>query len=191
MQNPFPRALEAPLTKTTLITRELIDQAVKASRKSPRQRIILPLHKNSSSNLHRMLNAMQPGSYIQPHQHAHPPKAESIIILQGSILNIIFEENGKIAAMQRVGMGSINLGVDSEPCVFHTFLALEKDTVLFEVKPGPYEKSSDKDFAPWAPREGSHEASLYIEQLYNAGKQLTGNSKEECIPASPLPPNIP
>jgi len=81
----FPKALNPPDDNVVLIDSKIINDAVEASRISPRKRIILPLHKSSSDNLHRMLNAVQPMSYIQPHRHLDPPKAESFIVLKGSI----------------------------------------------------------------------------------------------------------
>jgi cupin fold WbuC family metalloprotein len=117
-----------------------------------------------------MLNAIQPGSYIQPHRHLFPPKAESVIVLQGAIYVFIFNEEGDIKDVYTVEAGGINLGIDSEPGVFHTFVAIEKDTVLFEVKPGPYNPADDKDFAPWAPAEGEHGAIDYLQYLYQKAK---------------------
>ena len=37
---------------------------------------------------------------------------------------------------------------------WHSVAALSADTVLFELKPGPYSPIDDKDFAEWAPAEG-------------------------------------
>jgi len=171
----FPKALPVPTTDNTLITKDCIRECVEASRKSPRKRIILPLHKSDDANLHRMLNAMQPGSYIQPHRHLFPPKAESVIVLQGAIYVYIFNGEGKILEIHTVQAGGVNLGIDSEPGVFHTFAAIEKDTVLFEVKPGPYNQADDKDFALWAPAEGDAGATEYLQALYEKGQ--TGASK--------------
>lgn len=119
-----------------------------------------------------MFNAIQPGSYIQPHRHLFPPKAESVIVLQGAIYVFIFDTDGKIQEIHTVQAGGISLGIDSEPGVFHTFAAIEPDTVLFEVKPGPYNQADDKDFAPWAPAEGEEGAKEYLEYLYEKGKTL-------------------
>jgi cupin fold WbuC family metalloprotein len=164
------KALPAPTTSTTLISTELIRQVVESSRLSPRKRIILPFHKGPEAPMHRMLNALQPYSYIQPHRHLHPPKAESVIILQGALLCFLFCPSGEVAEVFTLAAGSENVGVDSEPGVYHTFLALAEDTVIFEVKPGPYEQSSDKDFAPWAPAEGTPETRDYMEYLYSLDK---------------------
>ena len=36
------------------------------------------------------------------------------------------------------------------------------------MKPGPYSQANDKDFAPWAPREGEPGAAEYLERLLAA-----------------------
>jgi cupin fold WbuC family metalloprotein len=162
----FPLALPAPGTPVTLIGHALMQETIALSRQSPRRRIICPFHQSAGDSLHRMLNAIQPHSYIRPHRHLNPPKAESIVVLRGSIGYLTFNDLGAVEQMHVLGANRPSFGVDTQPGIFHTFLSLEEDTVLFEVKPGPYEKASDKDFAPWAPREGSDEAKAYLDQLY-------------------------
>lgn len=167
----YRKALDAPPSGATVIGTELIRQAVEASRRSPRRRIILPLHKSPDSKLHRMLNAIQPYSYIQAHRHLHPPKPESIVVLQGAIIAFVFDETGQVKETAALAAGTTAFGIDFEPNVLHTFFALQRDTVVFEVKPGPYEVQTDKDFAPFAPAEESPAAAGYMANLYTyAGK---------------------
>lgn len=168
-----PAALSPPKHSTTLINSELIQQVVDGSKRSPRRRIILPLHKDHSAPLHRMLNGLQPGSYIHPHRHLDPPKPESVIVLQGAIRCFIFTSDGEIEAMHTIRADSSSFGIDSDPGVYHTFLATEYDTVLFEVKPGPYYPADDKYFASWAPKEGSPAAQEYMQYLYDFGNPST------------------
>ncbi len=165
-----PKALPPPAADTNLIGEKLIAQVVEGSRLSPRKRMILPFHKGPEASMHRMLNALQPYSYIRPHRHLHPPKAESVILLQGALLCFLFSPSGQVTEVHRLAGGSPEFGVDSEPGQFHTFLALAEDTVIFEVKPGPYEPASDKDFAEWAPAEGTPEAEEYMGYLYSFSK---------------------
>ena len=162
----FPKAMPAPSDSPVLIDEGLMSEAVAMSRRSPRGRIILPLHNSDQATLHRMLNAIQPGSYVQPHRHSNPPKAESIVVLQGGIHFIIFDDRGKIVRNFALAAGSARFGVDLDSDIYHTFFATSADTVLFEVKPGPYLPASDKDFAAWAPEENSDSASSYLENLY-------------------------
>jgi len=55
------------------------------SQSSPRRRVIQPFHRDESAALQRMFNAVQPDSYIPPHRHFDPPKAESWIALRGAL----------------------------------------------------------------------------------------------------------
>lgn len=119
-----------------------------------------------------MLNAIQPDSYIQPHRHLHPPKTESVVILCGALATIIFDNSGRILEVHRLQAGSPHLGIDIESGLYHTFLALNPDTVIFEVKPGPYDKASDKDFASWALAPDGAGVKEYLATLQSALKSM-------------------
>lgn len=167
----FKLALTPPNTSTTYFDQSKIEEAIKISRLSPRKRIIYPIHKSDGDRLHRMFNIIQPGSYIRPHRHKKAEKSEAVVLLQGGICFITFEENGDIKSFKNLFAGSDFFGVDIEPDVIHSFFALDKDTVIFETKNGPYIKELDKDFAQWAPEEFTAEADNYLQNLM----KLTGN----------------
>ncbi len=162
--DPDRRALDPPASQVALIDEGFVRAAVAASRESARGRIISPLHKSSGDPLHRMLNVVQPGSYIRPHRHLDPPKAESLVVLRGELVTVIFDESGRVLEAHRIGVGG-TLGIDLEAGVIHTFYVEEPDTVVFEVKPGPYLATNDKDFMPWAPEEGTPEVGAYMSEL--------------------------
>jgi len=42
---------------------------------------------------------------------------------------------------------------------------VEADSVVLEIKKGPYDPVKDKQFASWAPKEGTPEAIAYLERL--------------------------
>lgn len=160
-----PRALPPPEGSLCWISEDLMRGAIAASHSSPRRRVIQPLHRDENDTLHRMFNAVQPDSYIPPHRHLDPPKAESWIVLRGALAFFTFDDSGKIEACREIRAGGAVFGVDLEPGVYHTFVALEPDTVVFEVKTGPYSAANDKAFPDWAPREGSEHARDYLESL--------------------------
>lgn len=162
----FPTKLDAPNSPVTVIKTQLIDQAIAASRINPRKRMILPLHKEPEAPLHRMLNAVQPFSYIRPHRHLNPPKPETILVLRGAILSIIFNAQGEVTGTYCLEAGGTAVGLDCEPGVYHTFLALYPDTVVFETKPGPFQAENDKDFPVWAPLADDKNIMQYMEKLY-------------------------
>ncbi len=162
---PYPLALKAPSGSLVELTENLIDAAIFGSRESPRKRIILPFHDGADNTLHRMLNAIQPGSYIRPHRHFDPPKDESLVLLRGALTFFTFHEDGTVDKVCKAAAGSTSFGIDVKAGVFHTFIATEPDTVVFEVKPGPWSPATDKDFAAWSPEEGSPECELYMNHL--------------------------
>ncbi len=168
MADDFLRALPAPTGELSLIEESIVEEALAYSRRSPRLRVILPFHKAPEDPLHRMLNAAQPGTYVRPHRHLDPPKSETWVLLRGRVLFFTFEDDGRIRASVELAAGSPRFGVDLVPGVYHTFLVLEPDTVIFEVKNGPYAKETDKSFAPWAPPEGDANAAEYLDGLREA-----------------------
>ena len=44
-------------------------------------------------------------------------------------------------------------------------ISLEKGSVYYEVKDGPYDIRTDKVFADWAPDECSDDVNVYLEDL--------------------------
>lgn len=161
----FPKALPAPTGDVVRITAGMVAEAVRGSRQSPRRRIILPLHRGADESPHRMLNALQPGTYIRPHRHFAPPKHESVIVLRGAIGYLTFDESGAVTSLCSLAAGADDFGVDTVAGVYHTFVVLAPDTVLFEVKTGPYSADTDKDFAAWAPPEGATDCAAYLDRL--------------------------
>lgn len=147
------------------ITKSLLDQASEQAICSVRKRMNYNFHKSMEENLHRMLNAIEPGSYIQPHKHQDPDKAEAFILLRGKFLSVSFDELGNVTDHLILSFESGNLGVDIKAGVWHTIISLESRSVIYEVKDGPYVQLSDKNFAKWAPKEGSPEAEKYLLDL--------------------------
>lgn len=128
--------------------------------------MIQPFHRSESDSLHRMLNAVQPDSYVRPHRHVDPPKDEAWILLRGAAAFFTFDDAGAVTAIERLRAGAERFGVDLAAGVWHGFVALEPDTVFYEVKPGPYVRTTDKSFAPWAPPEGHPDAAAYVAKLH-------------------------
>ncbi|MFZ4571070.1 MAG: WbuC family cupin fold metalloprotein, partial [Bacteroidales bacterium] len=124
-------------------------------------------HKEYSDTLQRLLNAMEPMSYVRPHKHEDPDKREVFFALRGRILVVEFDESGNIA--DHIILDPLNgvFGAEIPEKTFHTIVSLETGTVAYEVKDGPYSPISDKNFAAWAPFEGSPDALPYLEKLVN------------------------
>jgi cupin fold WbuC family metalloprotein len=159
------RALKPPAGDVVWMKQEHVQLALDASHGSDRLRMILPFHKHDEDPLHRMFNALQPGTYVPPHRHSTPPKAEVFLLLRGAMDFIVFDESGELTHVARLAAGSENFGVDVAPGLYHSFLVREPDTLIYEVKLGPYRAADAKDFAPWAPAEGACGVAEYVRTL--------------------------
>ncbi len=147
-----------------LITRELIAQVLDQARQSPRRRMNYNFHAGMEENPHRFLNVMLRGTYVAPHRHLDPPKPEAFLVLEGRIAFLTFDDQGRVTTRNELGEGG-PLGIDVAAGVWHTLIVLTPHAVLYEVKPGPYSTATDKDFAPWAPREGEPGVADYLRAL--------------------------
>ncbi len=145
-----------------LISRQLIDSVSGAAQASPRQRKNLNFHQSDDAACHRLLNALEPDTYIPPHCHRDPAKGESIVVLRGKVGALIFSEDGELTQHFVLQPVSETLGVDIPPGVIHSLVALEKNSAFFESKAGPYMPPMENERFPWAPNEGADTAREYL-----------------------------
>jgi cupin fold WbuC family metalloprotein len=151
-----------------IIDKALLDQLSEMARRNPRLRMNHNLHASYDEPCQRLLNAIEPGSYIRPHRHLTPPRPECFLAVRGRMVAFIFADDGSFERVIPFSAGDATLGVDIPAGVWHAVVSLESGSVFFETKPGPYHPLPDKDFAPWAPAEGSDEAPAYLAGLQRA-----------------------
>jgi cupin fold WbuC family metalloprotein len=149
------------------VTRPQLERLARQAAGHPRGRINHNYHRYRDG-YQRLLNVVQPGSYIRPHRHRQPAKSESFVVLQGEIGFFQFGDEGDLLAAHRIGPRRAICAVDLAPGVWHCFLALAPDSVVFEAKNGPYDAERDKEFAPWAPAEGEAASADYMGALLRA-----------------------
>jgi len=156
------------MAEVKLISDSLFDTVEALAAESPRLRMNYNFHSGPADNPHRFLNVLLRGTYIPPHRHLKPPKSESFLVLEGKADVIIFDDHGAVTARYQLGVDSPAgrmWGIDIPPGVWHTILARTARVVCFEVKPGPWVPSTDKEFANWAPAENDPRAAAYGEAL--------------------------
>jgi cupin fold WbuC family metalloprotein len=146
-----------------LLGSELFQTLIHRARESPRLRTNHNFHASLEDNPHRFLNVMANGTYIAPHRHVDPPKSESFLVLDGEIAFFTFDDVGQVITTHLLGRDPV--GIDIQPGVWHTMAVLSPHAICYEVKPGPYSPTTDKDFAPWAPREGDPATANYLQLL--------------------------
>ena len=149
----------------TIIHDQMITEIIKEAKTSTRKRINYNFHKTYDANVQRMLNAMEPGTYVQPHKHENPDKVEAFIILKGKALVVEFDNAGEVITSCVISTGDGVYGAEIAPCVWHCILPLASGTVIYEAKDGPYSSANDKHFATWSPKEGDPGCDQYIKAL--------------------------
>lgn len=148
-----------------IVTPELLHQLTESARISPRLRRNHNLHPSDESRCHRLLNAIEPASYIRPHRHLDPEKDEAFILIRGRLAVVLFSDTGAVTETVILSHQDGILAADVPSGVFHTAVSLEPGTVFFEAKAGPYLPLGEAESAAWAPSEGDSGAAPYLEQL--------------------------
>lgn len=103
---------------------------------------------------------LQPGTYVRPHRHA-PGRFELFVLLDGAAAVLAFDDAGTVIDRELLQVTGTRV-VEIPGGTWHGLVALSPDTVLFEVKPGPYEPQNDKQFADWAPAEGDPSCAALV-----------------------------
>ncbi len=141
-----------------------IEKIVAAARASARLRMNDNLHAMDDP-IHRLLNATEPGTYVQPHRHLLPPKVETMAVLRGRGAILLLDDAGEVIERAVLSPDGPVLVAEVPAGAWHTLIALAPSTVWFEVKAGPYAAPKPEEIAPFAPAPGAPEAGPYLARL--------------------------
>ena len=142
------------------IDQSLFDRIAMSARQRERLRCHHNFHRESDL-VQRFLNVLQPGTYVRPHRHVRAVTAtgfECFLVLQGVIGLLVLDDQGSILQRETLSARGPMRGVELAGNQFHTLVALKPDSVMFELKQGPYQPTQDKDFLSSFPPEGTVEA---------------------------------
>jgi cupin fold WbuC family metalloprotein len=148
-----------------IIDRDFLEQVSSQAKASPRRRRNHNFHASETDTCNRLLNAIEPDSYIQPHCHHEATKDETLIVVRGRLGVIFFDERGAVTATAVLAPADESVGVNIPHGMYHTLVALEPGSVFFEAKAGPYAPLTSQEKAPWAPAEGEPHVSSYLADL--------------------------
>jgi cupin fold WbuC family metalloprotein len=156
------------------IDHRLLDELSSTARKSPRLRAHHNFHDNLDEPCQRLVIAMEPGSYLQPHRHWVHAKPELFIVLRGLVVVLLFSDAGDITDSHALSPDGDTLGFEVPPGMWHTAVSLKEGSAFMEVKPGPYQPIAPEDQAAWAPAEGDSGAGRYLEKIAAEARRLCG-----------------
>jgi len=150
------------------ISRKDVDFLKEKAEHNERKRIRLCAHSDIGDNLHEMVITHARGTYVRPHKHLG--KIESFHVIEGSVDVVVFDEEGIITGVTR--MGDYQSGLPfyhriSDP-TYHTLLITSDVLVFHEITNGPFRRE-DMVYADWSPEESDRQASA--EFMTNVSKQ--------------------
>lgn len=151
-----------------ILDNKMLDSLCQQAGSSSRRRQHLNIHSSYQENCQRLFNAIQPSSYIPPHRHFIADKQELLVAIRGSFSLITFDDQGNFIRSSLFGSELYadgfcsNVGVEIPPHVWHTVLAKQENSILLEVKEGPFVSDEAKELAFWAPQDGSTEAQSFL-----------------------------
>lgn len=147
-----------------LITEELLDNVTAQAKENARLRMNYNFHETMDAPVHRMLNALEPGTYLPPHRHSD--KEETYLVLRGRLMAFFYDEEGNVTEKICLNPLEGRYGLEIPPRTWHSIIALESGTVIFEIKKGPYQPLSPEDMASWAPAPDDVEGvKAFVERM--------------------------
>jgi cupin fold WbuC family metalloprotein len=162
------------MNNITYVDDRLLDELCGEAAASARRRKNRNFHGENEAPCNRLLNAVEPDSYIRPHRHNEITKGETFIVVRGRLALFFFDDEGRVRDQRVLGPATDCCGVDIAPGTWHGAIALESGTVFFEAKAGPYKPLEVEETAPWAPAEGDEDCQAYLQQLRS---RVTGAEK--------------
>lgn len=144
-----------------LVDATQIGKLVAQAAGAPRKRSHLLLHNGPDDQVQRLLIAAQPGTYVRPHQHSQ--QWEMLVLLRGRLDVLTFDPAGEVLGRNTLVPAAplVQIAVSA----WHACVVLEPETVVLEVKPGPYRPN---EFADWAPEEGHEQAASLVRWMADA-----------------------
>jgi cupin fold WbuC family metalloprotein len=148
------------------LDRKSIDCIASQARQSPRLRQNYNFH-DSAERVQRFINILQPGTYVRPHRHCRDRGVngfEFFLVCQGALGMIVMSDRGEIVATELVSAGGKVWAIELPEATYHTIVALTPDTMILELKEGPYDSSTDKEFLDEFPAEGTNAAKQLVRE---------------------------
>ena len=155
-----------------ILGNKMLDGLCQQAEYSLHRRQHLNIHSSYQENCQRLFNTIQPNSYIPPHRHYIANKQELLVAIRGSFCLITFDDHGNFVRSSSFGSELYadelcsNVGVEIPPDVWHTVIAKQENSILLEVKEGPFVSEDSEEIALRAPRDGSAEVDSFLARCH-------------------------
>lgn len=148
-----------------LVDQDVIAILKNAARTNTRRRARFCAHASAGAEQHDMLIVSHRETYVTPHRHLD--KSESFMILEGSVVILLFDDSG--ALQNTIDMGSYASGKPffyrMPPGQFHSLSIKSELLVFIESTKGPF-RADECENGAWAPGvDDAVEGRAYIASL--------------------------
>lgn len=125
-----------------IIDNALLDKLEAQAKENPRLRQNFDLRTSSEDTSQRMLNALLPGTQVPIHKHNGT--TETVVVLRGSIEEILFDNNGVECVRYKLSRESGNFVLQIPKGQWHTVIVKEP-CVILEAKDGAFKQLTSYD----------------------------------------------
>ncbi len=119
-----------------IIDEKLLNEVSALAKVSPRLRMNYNFHRSLDEKCHRFLNAVELGTAVEIHRH--PTKDETFVILRGSVVVQIYNDDGSLKDSIELCPDDGKYGLNIPKGVWHKIESMESGSVIFECKEGPF-----------------------------------------------------
>lgn len=117
------------------INNQLLDELLSQAETNERRRVNLDLRNGDGDTSQRMLNALQPGTYVPIHRHT--ATSETVILLRGYVTELFYNEKGIECGRYELNPAKGVYGVQIPVGMRHT-LVVHEPSIIIEMKDGVY-----------------------------------------------------
>lgn len=102
------------------------------------------LRDSADDDCQRMLNAIEPGTFIPPHRHTNT--SEDVVVLRGIAEEVFFSDDGQEMSRIQLVPGSDLTAVHIPIGQYHQLRSLQSGTVVIEFKNTRYAADYTEDY---------------------------------------------
>ena len=146
------------------IDKKFIDVLKRECSNSEKNMSRLLMHLSTEDNVQEMLICFGKKTLIPPNKSSN--KSESLHVIEGKLLLIIFDDNGKVnnkIIMKPYGDNESFFIYRFNKCEWHTMIALTDNVVVHEILEGPFAKS-ENEIPIWIPKNRS-DLKKFLEKI--------------------------
>lgn len=119
-----------------ILDKELLDNLTEYAKENERLRFAYDLRTTPQDQSQRILNALEPGTFLPIHRHR--ASSETVVIIRGRLIERFYDNNGNLIHEILMEPNGDNPIVQIDKDVWHSLISLESGTIIFEAKDGPY-----------------------------------------------------